>query len=113
MADAGRLRSDDVGALKSLARHADRHLAPGSRDERYHAQRRMMEAELSPEARSFWFETASDRFRRALATFVPAYRNVRTSRGWTAYRYVKRRACYASRACATGLSAPLEGWTRA
>lgn len=113
MADASSLSSEDVAALKSLALHADRHLGLGSRDERYRARLRLLESELSPEARTFWFETSSDRLRRALATFVPAYRNVRTSRGWTAYRYVKRRACYASRAFATGLTAPLDGWTRA
>lgn len=113
MPRASQLTSDDVAALKAIALHADRHLALGGRDAAYHGERRRLEDALSPVAREFWFSTSSEKFRRMLATFVPAFRNVRTSRGWTAYRYVKRRACYASRSCATGLSAPLQGWVPA
>jgi hypothetical protein len=113
MADARNLASEDVAALKALALHADRHLALGSRDAVYHEERGRLEGALSSVAREFWFATPSKRFRRMLSRFIPAYLNVKTTRGWTAYRYIRRRSCYASRACATGLSAPLEGWTAA
>lgn len=113
MARTSQLSSDDVAALKALVLHADCHLSLGSRDSAYRAELRRLEAKLSPIAREFWFATPSERFRHALSTFVRSFQNVKTTRGWTAYRYIKRRRSYASRPCATGLDAPLEGWTPA
>lgn len=113
MGRAKDLTSADVSTLKALAKLADGHQGLSARDDEYRKELLRLERSLSSIGRHFWFDVPSSRFRRALASFVPAFRNVKTSRGWTAYRYIRRRAEYAKRACATGLGEPLSGWTSA
>ena len=104
------LQPESIAALKALVVFVD-HNAKTPHNCSYLRTLRLLEHDLTEEARRWWFDKSSDELRSMLAKWVPSYRNVETRNGFTVHRFIKTRQVYASRPCATGQQEPWLQWT--
>lgn len=114
----GQLASEDVDVLKCLCKLTRRKEKADGDGQLVQARSilaeiRRIETTLSPAACGWWSSKSSERLAAELSKFVHEFRWERTSRGWRAFRWIKRRQCYAKKACLNEQKDPTNRWIRA